>query len=138
MIINYKLILLVYSPVLVLLLLALLRNRFEPENKVLKSCSWPLLPGILVIGSFLTGEIIRSLWYANLIPILKQYQYNPSNVEVFSFFYFLFLMLLVYIFLRHVYEVSFTTLFAFETDTFPFLLKLYVVLAIVNILSIKL
>lgn len=138
MMINYKLIFFVYAPVLLLLLLSLLRDRFEPENRTIKTCSWSLLPGIIVIGLFLSGEVIRSLWYANLIPGLKEYQYNPTNVEVFAFIYFLLLMLSAYLFLRHVYKVSLTTLFDYKSVNFYFLTKLYVILSVINISSIRL
>lgn len=138
MLINYKLTMLVYFPVLLLLLITLLKDRYEHENTIIKSCNWPLLPGIIAIGFSLSGEIIRSLWYVKLIPFLKEYPYSPSNFEVFSFIYFLFLMCLVYILLRYVYKASFTAIFDLKSVNFSFLFRLFAALAVINILSIKL
>ncbi len=136
--INYKLILYIYSAVFLLLLINIGRDRFAPQNKSLKSCDWSLFSAIIVLFFFLSGEVVKSLWYVKLIPILKEYPYNFSNLEVFSFFYFLFILILIYVFLRYIYSVSIIEVFDLKLSQNIFILKLCAGLAAINILSLYL
>jgi membrane protease YdiL (CAAX protease family) len=132
--INYKLIIFIYSSVLLLLLISTIRDRFIPHNELLKSQKWSLIPGIIVLTLSIGGVIIQSLW--NYIPILKNYLYNPFNWDIFSLFWMCFILIIVYIFLRYVYKVSIIKVFGLQTIYLPFILKLCGVLTIINILSI--
>ncbi len=114
------------------------KDRFEPTNKALKLCNWSLLPAVVALFFSLSSEIIRSLWYANLLPFLDKYPYKPSNLEVFTFFYCLLILSLAYVVLRFVYKVSISEVFNLKVAEFRFILKLCALLAVINLLSIYL
>lgn len=136
--VNYGLVIFIYFPVLLLALIAVFKDKFELANKALKSCNWTLLPVIVVLFFFLSSEIIRSLWYVNVIPILEKYPYNPSNWVVFSFFYYWLGIILIYVLLRYIYKVSIIEVFNLKLSQIPFILKVCSVLAVINIMSIYL
>ncbi len=137
MIINYELVLFVYCPVLLLLLIAKFRDRFEPRNEALKSCNWSLFPAIIALFFILSGEVIRSLWYVKLIPILKKVPYNASNWEIFSFFYISITLILLYIYLNYVHKISIVKAFHLKLSQIPFILKFCAVLTIINIFCLR-
>ena len=136
--INFHLILFIYAPGLLLLLLSIFKDRFEFTNNALKLCNWSLLPGAVVIFSLLSGETIRSLWYVNLIPLLKNYPYNPFNFEVFVFLYCYLILGLAYVFLKYSHKASIVEVFDLRFIHFPFILKICGVLIVINIFSIYL
>lgn len=134
--VNYGLIAYIYSGFLLLLLIALFDDRFNPTNKTLKTCNWSLwLAGIMLFIS-LSGEVVRSLWHVKLIPFAELFPYNYQNWEIFTFFYLTFLLILIYIFLHVIYEVSIIETFGLKLSQISFVLKLCGTLTIVNILSI--
>lgn len=132
--INYKLIIFIYSSVLLLLLISTIRDRFVPHNELLKSQKWSLILGIIILTLGISGVIIQSLW--NYIPILKNYLYNPFNWDIFSLFWTCFILSVVYIFVHFVYKVSIIKVFGLQSVYFSFILKICGVLTIINILSI--
>lgn len=136
--INYHLLLFIYAPVLLLLLISVFKDRFEHPNNALKRCNWSLLPGTVVIFFTLSGEIIKSLWYVNLIPILKNFSYNPFNFEVFVFFYYCLILIIVYVFLKYIHNTSIVEVFDLKFIQFPFIMKVCGILAVINIFSIYL
>lgn len=133
--VNYKIILFIYSPVLLLILINLLRDKFEPQNNVFRLHNWSLMSIIIVIGFFVTTEIIRSFWSLKLIPVLKNYEYNPFNWDIFALFWLFTVLGLIYLFLP-VYKVSVIETFNIKSMYFPFIFKLCIVLTVINILTI--
>lgn len=132
MIIDYKLILYTYYPVLILVLIAGLRDRFEPQNKVLKAHNWTLIPAIFLMIFFHSGSVvIQSFWY--YIPIFKNYEYNQFNLDIVIFGEDLLILILAYLFLRYIYHVSIADAFYLKLSQFPFILKVCAVLTIINI-----
>lgn len=134
MVINYKLLIFIYSPVLLLSFIAIFRDRYEPQNKAFELCNWSLISVICILSFALSGNVIPSFW--SYIPILKNYVYTPSNSEMFNFFYYFFLMILVYVFLRYIHKASIIEVFDLKFIHFSFILKLCAVLTLINILSI--
>lgn len=132
--VNYGLILFLYSPVLLLFLVTFCKERFSPENKVFRSQYWSLKLGMLVIGFFTTAEIIKSLW--TIIPIMRNYEYNLSNWEIVVLFGMCFILFMIYFLLNFVYKVSIIEVFNLKSIYFPFILKLCGILTIINIMSI--
>jgi len=137
MVINYKLILFVYCPVLLLLLIANLRDRFEPRNDALKSCNWSLFPAIIALFFLLSGELIRNLWYVKLIPILVNIPYTASNSGIFSFFYMSIILISLYLFLKYAYKISIIKVFHLNFSQVPFILKFCAVLTVINIFCLR-
>jgi membrane protease YdiL (CAAX protease family) len=134
--INYVLLLFLYSPVLLLLAINLLRDRFVPENKVIQLCTWSLFPGIGLLILILSQEGLISLWFANLIPVLKNYPYNNTAFEISKILFALLLLVAVYSLLHFFYKVRFLKVFDVRTVHLPFILKACGILAVINVLSI--
>jgi len=132
--INYKLILLIYSPVLVMLLALLLRDKFEPSNESLKTCKWSLIPAIIAIGFVETNIIAFAI--LNQIVALRKYQFNPFLLEILAFISYCLVLILSFTLLRYGYKVSIIGVFQLRLNLLPFILKIGAILSIVNILSI--
>lgn len=136
MIINYKLIIFIYCPVLLLLIIRKLKDRFEPRNEALRSCSWSLtMPSILLFLT-LTAEVIISLWHAQIMPILKKIPYSDLNFEIFNLLYMCSILILIFIFLRYIHKVSIIEVFRLKLSQTSFILKLCAVLTVINMLSL--
>jgi|APFre7841882630_1041343.scaffolds.fasta_scaffold48078_1 membrane protease YdiL (CAAX protease family) len=138
MFINYKFLFFIYLPVIILIPLLFLKDRFEPSNQNIKHCLWSLLPSIILISFLLSAEVIRSLWYFNISNILNTFPYNPSNLELFGFVYILIILSLLFILFRFVFKVSIIEIFNIKFSGLSFIVKLCLVLGIINILSIYL
>lgn len=134
MIINIKALIYIYSSVILLLLINILKDRFEPRKKVFDSHHWPLTPGIVILSLFSSSVVIESCW--NYIPILKNYEYSPFNWEVAIFLIFCSILFLEYILLRYIYKASIVKVFDLKMSRFPFILKVCGVLALINIFSV--
>lgn len=136
--VNFLLILFIYAPVLLLLLLSIFKDRFEYTTNALKLCNWSLLPGAVIVFLLLSGETIKSLWYVNLIPLLKNFPYNPFNFEVFIFLYCYLILILAYVFIKYIHKTSIVEVFNLKFIHFPFIFKVCAILAVINIFSIYL
>jgi membrane protease YdiL (CAAX protease family) len=131
--INYKLILLIYSPVILMSLTLVLRDKFEPSNKSLKTCNWSLVTAIIVIG-FVETNIIASA-ILNQIATIRNYQFNSLLSEIVSFISYCFVLILAFTLLRYVYKVSIVGVFQLRLKIFPFIFKIGGILLVVNVLS---
>jgi uncharacterized protein len=131
--INYGLIILIYSPVFILLLISSIRDRFASDKKPFPLQNWSLSLAIGAVMVFITSFIVQSLW--SLLPILKNYEYNPFNWEVFSLIYAIFVLVGIYIFLSLIYSVRVVDAFDLRLAHSSVLLKLCAILAALNILS---
>ena len=128
-----KLITYLYFPVIILLLIALLKDRFEPDNETMKKQNWSLVPVIIILCSYLSIASVQ--WFWGSIPIVKYYEYDSFNFEIYAFIYYFFILLLAIIFFYR-YSVPTTTAFNLKLNQLPFILKLCAVLAPLNLLCI--
>lgn len=133
--IKYSLILFIYVPVLLLLIINTLRDRFEPQIKIFKLCNWSLLPATGLIFFAISWQVIIAFWYANLFTIQNIFPYNPSNLQIFKFFYGCLSLSLVYLLLRYAYKVRISEVFDFKFHHFPLILKVCSILAVLHILD---
>lgn len=134
MIINFKALLYVYSSVLLLLLIFIIRDKYVPSNKAIASHHWPLPPVIAIAGLFSSYVVIKSCW--SYIPILKKFEYNLFNWEVVAFLHSCFFLFLVYIFLRYIYKEPINEIFDLKLAQFPFILKVCAILTLINVFGI--
>jgi hypothetical protein len=114
-------------------LIAPFRDRFTPDKKSFSLQNWSLRPAIASVGIFITSFIVQSLW--SLLPILKNYQYNPFNWEVFSLIYAIFILIGIYICLTLIYSVRVVDAFDLRLPHSFILLKICGILAGLNILG---
>ncbi len=131
--INYGLIILIYSPVFILVLILPIRDRFTSDKKSFSLQNWSLRLAIAAVMVFITCFIVQSLW--SLLPILKNYQYNPFNWEVFSLIYAIFILAGIYICLSLMYSVRIVDAFDLRLAHSLPLLKICGILAGLNILG---
>ncbi len=129
----FQLFIYLYFPVILLLLLTLFKDRFEPESESLKRQNWSLIPVIIILIFYLSLALIQ--WFWSAIPFVQYFEYNSFNFEVYAFvdYAFIFILALVY-FYRH--RVSVITAFNLKLNQFPFIVKLCAVLLLFNALSI--
>lgn len=130
---NFEIILYI-SPILLLLAIWILKDRFGPKDKSYRLQSWSLLPGIVVVGLFVSAFVLQSFW--NWIPVLRNYEYNPFNWEVFCVIHACIIFACIYLILRHIYNLSVVQVFGLEAKYLTFVLKLCAVLTIINIVGI--
>jgi membrane protease YdiL (CAAX protease family) len=122
-------ILFIYFPVFLLSVISIFKDRFHSDNEVLNSQTWPLTPGIILVGVFSTSWIIKPYW--DLIPFLRNYKY-----DTFGSFWHAIVLALIYFFLHFIYRQSFLKLFCFKHSHFRFILKLCLILTIINVVTI--
>ncbi len=127
-------ILFVYFPVILLSVISILKDKFHSDNKVLNSQSWPLTPGIILIGVFSSSWIIKSYW--DLIPFLRNSKYDLLSEYAFGCFWFAVVLALIYFFLHFIYKESFLRMFSLKPSNFRFILKLCLILTIINLVTI--
>ncbi len=125
-------ILFIYFPVLLLLGISILKDKFHSDNEALNSQTWPLWPGIILVGVYSTSWIIKPYW--NLIPFLRKYDLLSSYA--FGFFWNTIVLALIYFFLYFIYKQSFLKMFCFKHSNFRFILKLCLILTIINVVTI--
>jgi CAAX protease family protein len=133
--INYKLVLFIYVPVLLLLIVSTFKDRFEPQNKILKLCNWSLLPAVGLIFFLISSQLLMSFWNAGLIDLLNKFPYNLSNLEIFKFFYYCLCLILVYLLLHYLYKVRISEIFDLKSNHFSLILKVCSILAFFHILD---
>lgn len=127
-------ILLIYFPVFLLSIISIFKDRFHSDNEVLNSQTWPLSPGIILVGVYSTSWIIKPYW--NLIPFLRNSKYDLLSEYAFGFFWFAVVLALTYFFLHFIYKESFLKLFSLKHSNFRFILKLCLILTIINVVTI--
>ncbi len=125
-------ILFIYFPVLLLSAILIFKDKFHSNNEVLNSQTWPLWPGIILVGVYSTSWIIKPYWH--LIPFLRNYRLLSSHA--FGFFWDAIVLTLIYFFLHFVYKQSFLKTFCFKHSDFRFILKLCLILTIINVVTI--
>ena len=133
--IRYNLILFIYVPVLLLLVINAFRDRFEPQNKIIKLCNWSLLPATGLIFFLISSQGIIAFWYANLFGIQNIFPYNLTNTQILKFFYYCLSLTLVYLLLRYVYKVRIAQVFDLKSYHFPLILKVCSILALLHLLD---
>lgn len=133
--IQYSLILFIYVPVLLLLIINTFRDRFEPQNRILKLCNWSLLPATGLIFFAISWQVILAFWHTNLFTIQNIFPYNLSNLQIFKFFYYCLSLILVYLLLRYAYKVRIAEVFSFKLYHFPLILKVCSIIAVLHILD---
>ncbi|OGP75256.1 MAG: hypothetical protein A2W09_04055 [Deltaproteobacteria bacterium RBG_16_50_11] len=131
---NFIIILYIYSPVLLLLSISILKDRFAREDKPFRLQSWSLLPGIVVVGVFVSAFVVQSLW--KWIPVLKNFEYNPFNWEIYCVIHACIIFACISLILRHIYNLSIVQAFALKAKYLPFILKLCAVLTVINIFGV--
>ncbi len=127
-------ILFIYFPVLLLSVISIFKDRFHSDNEALNSQTWPLRPGILLVGVFSTSWIIKSYW--DLIPFLRNSKYDLLSEHTFGFFWFTTVLALIYFFLHFIYKESLLKMFGLKHSNFRFILKLCVILTIINVVTV--
>ncbi len=127
-------ILFIYFPVLLLSVISIFKDKFHSDNEVLNCQTWPLSPGIILVGVYSTSWIIKPYW--NLIPFLRNYKYDLLSSYAFGFFWNTIVLALIYFFLHFIYKQSFLKMFCFKHSNFRFILKLCVILTIINVVTV--
>lgn len=122
-------ILYVYTPTILLLLLAFIKNRFEPRNETLKKQNWSFTFVIAVVGLFTTAHIGLSLWH--WVPRLRTYEYNLFYWLVAS----IFIVVLIYASLRFIYKVSIIDIFNLKVSYLTFIIKLCIIFTLIVVLD---
>lgn len=133
--IRYDLIVFIYVPVLLLLVINTLRDRFELKNEILKSCNWSLLPAIGLILFAISWQVIIALWRMNLFGTKSIFPFDHTNTQLFKLFYYCLSLVLVYLVLRYTYKVHITKVFNLKSNHFPLILKVCSILAALHILD---
>ncbi len=133
--IRYDLILFIYVPVLLLLVLNTLRDRFEPNNENLKSYNWSLLPATALILFAISFQVIIALWYINLFGIESIFPVNRLNSQFFKLIYYCLGLVLVYLLLRYAYKVRITEVLNLKSYHFPLVLKVCSILTVLHVLD---
>jgi len=127
-------ILLIYFPTLLLSIIGVFKNRFEPKNKAFNAQTWPITFGIMATALYSTVLIIKVFW--NVLPFLKNHIYDLQNIFLISLYAYSIVFALVFIILRIVYKSSYIHVFRFKPLNLYFILKLCLLLSILNIVSI--
>lgn len=133
--INYKLLCLLYLPILFLILISLLTDRFKYNNSLSDPYSISLKPAIIILTFMLSNFLIQSLWYRN--PILG-YQYSQFRWEVIVLFWNLAVLILLFIIFRLFLKISLVDTFNLSITYLPSILKICGILSIPVILSVSL
>jgi|GEM_PF-6223274 hypothetical protein len=133
--IDYAQLLFIYAPVILCILIAQLKNRFEPENIVLKSQKWTLTPAIFFMIVLLSGFFaIRSFWH--YVPVFRNNENNLFSWAMTLLGLNCLIIVLIYSYLRYIYGISIINIFNLRLVQFSFILKICAVLTVMNILSI--
>lgn len=114
---------------ILLVLLAFIKDRFEPKNETLRKQNWSFTFVIAVVGLFTTAHIGLSLWH--WVPRLRTYEYNLSYWLVAS----IFIVVLIYASLRFIYKVSIIDIFNLKLSYLPFIIKLCVIFTVISFLG---
>ncbi len=117
----------IYFPVLLLLAISIFRDKFHSDNEALNSQTWPLRLGIVLVGVYSTSWIIKPDWIRKS-DLLSSY--------AFAFLWDIIVLALIYFVLHVFYEQSFSKMFCFKHSNFRFVLKLCLILAIINVVTI--
>ncbi len=125
-------ILFIYFPVLLLLAISIFKDKFHSDNEALNSQTWPLRPGIILVGVYSTSWIMKPNW--NLILFLKKSDLLSSYAL--AFFWDIIVLALIYFVLRVIYEQSILKMFCFKHSNFRFVVKLCLILTIINVVTI--
>jgi membrane protease YdiL (CAAX protease family) len=133
--INYKYVLLVYCPVLLLLLAVKLKDKVEPSNELQSKCNWSLIPGIILIG-FEKTNLIAIATLHQILAVTK-FQFSAFVWEFLSACSYCLVLILSFTLLRCVYRQSIVSLFELRSTLLLFTLKIAGILSVVNLLSIS-
>lgn len=123
----------IYFPVLVLLVLAFFRDRFEPDNESLRRQSWSYMFGLAIVSLHIIGHILLSAWHWE--PELGNYKYNQFDLNISAIVPMIFTLGCVYASLRFIYKVSIIEIFNLKRNYLPFILKLGAVYTLIIVLG---
>lgn len=135
MMFNYKLIFFLYLPILLLSILCPLKDRYDPQNRILKWNDLPLTPSIIILTFMLSNFLIQSFWFGN--PIWG-YQYNQFGWEIVVLFWNLMILIVMFILLKYVYRTSLIKTFNLRELHFLSILKICGVLSVIYVLCVHL
>ena len=130
----YKVIIYIFSPVLLLIIFSLFKDKFEPEEEVFRTQKWSLKPAITLLALSLTYIFLKYFW--SVIPIIKGYRYSIITAHILTFIWYSSILILAYLLLRYSYSVSVIDTFCLKSSYFQFIIKLCILLGLVNFLSI--
>ena len=129
MIVNYPTIFLILFPFLLLAILFPLKERYQLENKLLRTHDWSLIPGIIAAGLYSVGHITLSIW--NTIPILRIFKCNLFNWNLATSIWIICILTLISIYFQYGRRVSIIQTFNLRYNYLPFIFKLCGVLSVV-------
>jgi len=132
---SYTKSLFLFSPVIFLLIVSQLKDRYEPKETKFKSHNWPLRPGIYMIAFFACIQVLVSHW--GIVPILKSYEPNPINFEIVSSLGLMSGLVVICIFMHYIYKVSIIEVFALKRINLSFILAVGTVFIAIYILLIE-
>ena len=135
MAIDYKLLVYIYYPVFLLILIEMIRDRFDFDENAFRLQKWTLKPTIFILFIFFScATVMRSFWH--YIPILNRYEYTSLNWDLVTLACFCLFLILIYFSIRYIYRMPIIDVFKLKGSQFPFILKICAVLTVVNMLSI--
>jgi membrane protease YdiL (CAAX protease family) len=130
----YKVIIYIFSPVLLLIIFSLFKDKYEPEKEVLRTQKWSLKPAIILLSLSLGYVFLKYFW--SVIPIIKVHRYSIITADILTFIWYSSILILAYLLLRYSYNVSLIDTFCLKFSYFPFIIKICIFLGLANCLSI--
>lgn len=120
----------IYLPVISMIAICFLPNRFEPHNDLLKTIKFPLVLPICLIFVLNSSLLFQIYWY--LIPGLQYIEYVQENWNILDLIFSLVLLLIIYLTCKFCYNISINKLFKLNSFKLIYFLKICIALAIIN------
>ena len=127
---KYLGIVLIVLPILILLLLNTLKDRFEPHNAIIREQKWSMIPGTILTALWIFFSV--ALWLYNW----RKYTTNLFLFEYMDLMFMCICFFLSYQLIRKKINVSIVETFNLKTAYLRYILILCGILTILNIISI--